>query len=488
MAGDIDLEPDYQRGVVWPKSKQSAIIESLLSHYYVPPILLSQKEDPETGEPKWTCIDGKQRLSSVKLFMNNEVRLRCPQPFGHIHLTLIPALLPTCQIPVRDANGRSFYYTSAGPGKRSLPPEVYKRFRKETIPAVIYEGLNDEQEREMFQRVQMGVTLSAAEKLSALRNKWTIFFDELTKKYMDADSTSGHSLTHIVSISRSQEWYLVAQSALVILHSREAYVPTYSALKTFMERDKKGPSERLQTEVKETMARYIRLANDSRWNKPLLPNKVGSMARKLSPVEFVMTSYMIWKYPTATFYELAEWTGILRKSIHEAVPSQVRMNGFCVRFLRDKIGTFRPAEPGDGPRPGFNQSRAAAAPEPSTSGGSSAAARNKRPANAVEDVDGGQPQKRRQSDNAGHRVDERSGGSSSVSNSTNGRQKSAAPSSSGSALFNTSPSPTPTPSHRDEPAEVKPLQQSLPPWATQTSLSAGGLPPTSRLTPRNPYA
>lgn len=71
MDNTIDLEPDYQRGVVWTKPKQSAVIESLLSHYYVPPILLSEKR--EGGQVKYTCIDGKQRMSSIKLFMNNEV-------------------------------------------------------------------------------------------------------------------------------------------------------------------------------------------------------------------------------------------------------------------------------------------------------------------------------------------------------------------------------------------------------------------------------
>lgn len=78
--GRIDLEPEYQRGVVWNELKQSAIIESIMRHYYVPPILLSAKEAKNEGDPEYICIDGKQRLSSVYRFMNNEIPVKGKSP------------------------------------------------------------------------------------------------------------------------------------------------------------------------------------------------------------------------------------------------------------------------------------------------------------------------------------------------------------------------------------------------------------------------
>ncbi|CAO1630051.1 unnamed protein product [Parajaminaea phylloscopi] len=432
-SGDIDLEPDYQRGVVWPKNKQSAIIESLLSHYYIPPILLSEKK-LKNGDTRWTCIDGKQRLSSIKLFMSNE-------------------------IPVYDANGRTFFYSDSAPGRRTLPPEVAKRFRKEAIPTVVYDNLTDEQEREMFQRVQMGVTLSAAEKLSALRNKWTIFFDELTKKFMDSHSNSGSSLTHIVTVTRSQEWYLMAQSTLVILHSREDYVPTYSAIRTLMEKDVAGPSERLQAEVKETMHRFLRLANDPLYNGPLLPHKGATIGRKYSPVEFVQTAYMIWRYPSASEAELAEWCGILRREIHKAVPSQVRMNSFCTRFLRGLIKKFKPADAGTGSRSAMGPGRSAG----STSSTSTSA--QKRPA---EDQTGPEQNSRRR------------GPPTSDGQAPSSPDRNRNGTSSRHTLFNMSPSPGP--SQPSEPAS----------GALFGSLTFGEqkpvIPHAVRSTPRNPYA
>ena len=73
--GSIDLDPVWQRGVVWPEAKQSAIIDSIINHYYVPPVLFSMRTNEE-GDTCSVCIDGKQRLSSICNFMNNIIPLR----------------------------------------------------------------------------------------------------------------------------------------------------------------------------------------------------------------------------------------------------------------------------------------------------------------------------------------------------------------------------------------------------------------------------
>ncbi|EPS97903.1 hypothetical protein FOMPIDRAFT_17561, partial [Fomitopsis schrenkii] len=35
----IDLDPEYQRDVVWPETKQSGLIDSILRNYYIPPVI-----------------------------------------------------------------------------------------------------------------------------------------------------------------------------------------------------------------------------------------------------------------------------------------------------------------------------------------------------------------------------------------------------------------------------------------------------------------
>ncbi|EEB87838.1 hypothetical protein MPER_14649, partial [Moniliophthora perniciosa FA553] len=39
--GGIDLDPEYQRDVVWTKEKQSQLIDSILRNYYIPPIIFA---------------------------------------------------------------------------------------------------------------------------------------------------------------------------------------------------------------------------------------------------------------------------------------------------------------------------------------------------------------------------------------------------------------------------------------------------------------
>lgn len=68
-----NYEPPYQRRSVWNEEKQSFFIDSLLRNYPVPPIFLHKKIDDATGKQTFDVIDGKQRLTSIKKFLNNEI-------------------------------------------------------------------------------------------------------------------------------------------------------------------------------------------------------------------------------------------------------------------------------------------------------------------------------------------------------------------------------------------------------------------------------
>ena len=68
-----NYEPPYQRKSVWSEEKQSFFIDSLLRNYPVPPIFLHKKIDDSTGKQTFDVIDGKQRLTSIKKFLSNEI-------------------------------------------------------------------------------------------------------------------------------------------------------------------------------------------------------------------------------------------------------------------------------------------------------------------------------------------------------------------------------------------------------------------------------
>lgn len=113
--GSIDLNPPYQRGrpahspssylpytypsnieVVWPEHKQIKLLDSLWRNYYVPPVVFAVYRDDE-GEEVRSCVDGKQRLTSIQKFFDGQVSL--------ILISSVPSTAPL--LPFR-------YYTPTG--------------------------------------------------------------------------------------------------------------------------------------------------------------------------------------------------------------------------------------------------------------------------------------------------------------------------------------------------------------------------------------
>lgn len=69
-SGDIILNPDYQRNYIWDKKKASLLIESILLNVPIPVIYVFEDE-----ESHWVVVDGLQRLYTLRLFFDNELKL-----------------------------------------------------------------------------------------------------------------------------------------------------------------------------------------------------------------------------------------------------------------------------------------------------------------------------------------------------------------------------------------------------------------------------
>ncbi|KAK0448536.1 hypothetical protein EV421DRAFT_1782847 [Armillaria borealis] len=148
LSNDIDLDPEYQRGEVWRENKQTGLIDSIFRNFYIPPVIFAVNLFDDGTETR-TCIDGKQRLTSIHRFMDGLV-------------------------PHRDHDtGRKYWYRDH-PGipsskqKNILPETLRRLFANKQIVCVEYSDLTDDGERDIFQRVQLGMALTAAEKLQAI--------------------------------------------------------------------------------------------------------------------------------------------------------------------------------------------------------------------------------------------------------------------------------------------------------------------------------
>ncbi|KAK0209877.1 hypothetical protein IW262DRAFT_1415692 [Armillaria fumosa] len=163
LTNDINLDPEYQRDVVWTQQKQTGLIDSVLRNFYIPPIIFAVNTFDDGTETK-TCIDGKQRLTSIHRFMDG-------------------------LIPHQDHETGDKYWFKDNPGapskrKKNLLPEYLRRmFSNKQIVCVEYQDLADDGERDIFQRVQLGMALTPAEKLQVINTPRAQLIRELMHEY-----------------------------------------------------------------------------------------------------------------------------------------------------------------------------------------------------------------------------------------------------------------------------------------------------------------
>lgn len=84
--------PNFQRGYVWNRSQASRLIESLIIQCPIPVVYLSQEPNGDL-----IVIDGQQRLSSIKFFLNDAIELQgltaYPELNGYSASQLDPRIL-----------------------------------------------------------------------------------------------------------------------------------------------------------------------------------------------------------------------------------------------------------------------------------------------------------------------------------------------------------------------------------------------------------
>ena len=77
--GQLDLDPSYQRRSVWTPSDRRYFLDTIFRNYPSPAIFL-HKSIADDGDVTYHVVDGKQRLSTVIMFVNNRIAL--PLDFG----------------------------------------------------------------------------------------------------------------------------------------------------------------------------------------------------------------------------------------------------------------------------------------------------------------------------------------------------------------------------------------------------------------------
>ncbi len=138
--GQLDLQPDFQRGEVWTLLKKQKLIDTILRDWHVPPIHVIKPIDSTPNE----VLDGKQRLTAIRDFMNNEFPVN-----GNIE--------PRSSF-IQDLHGKRF---------NDLPLVIREKFKQFSIRQFLIDNFTPEEPGELFFRLNSPTYLTAAEQRNA---------------------------------------------------------------------------------------------------------------------------------------------------------------------------------------------------------------------------------------------------------------------------------------------------------------------------------
>lgn len=144
--GDVTFDNAIQRGFVWDKKRMSLLIDSVLRGYPIPPIFTIKTNEVITSGKKelpiYDCIDGKQRSTTFKMFLNNEFKLEGLESFTATDGEEI------------DLNGKTF---------EELPEDVQDIIKDYTLVVYYFDDCTDEEIAEMMSRLNNGKVLTGTE-------------------------------------------------------------------------------------------------------------------------------------------------------------------------------------------------------------------------------------------------------------------------------------------------------------------------------------
>lgn len=148
--------PIQRKSGQWTDEQKSLLIHTLLSDYPVPPLYAIQ--DEKEGN-KYSVLDGKQRLTVIQSFMNDEWTL----------------LDDTPEVIINDIT-----YEISGLKFSQLEEDIKEELQDASLLMYIFEDCTDEEIEEIFYRLNNGTALTKDQKTRAkLGNDLAQFVDEV---------------------------------------------------------------------------------------------------------------------------------------------------------------------------------------------------------------------------------------------------------------------------------------------------------------------
>ncbi|KAA1115254.1 hypothetical protein PGT21_034229 [Puccinia graminis f. sp. tritici] len=337
----IDIAPPYQRDVVWTKPSQSALIDSILKNKWVPTLLFSERpasvdRHGKKRKARWVCMDGKQRLTSIKLFLDG----------------IIPWYIKPKQ-PL-------FFKQSdpPQPSRKLLTEEQQEIFLSRGLTAAMYNQLNELQERDIFRLVQEGKPLTAGEKMHASSGPWGVYVNELTERYMvrNDDHPNGWC-GRIANLTRGSDFKTMAQIVIMIRDriynspDPPRFLTTVKVQKELDILSQTEVPEKLKDEIERVLDYFMDLSTLA---PPMTPYTIvlgtpdalfypiqKGKKTMIAPVEMVWIPYLIAVHAKElTRGKVLEMVELYKIDVRKKYPNEVKSNAPLTAWTANWIENF----------------------------------------------------------------------------------------------------------------------------------------------------
>ncbi|KAL8278778.1 hypothetical protein RQP46_008847 [Phenoliferia psychrophenolica] len=324
----VELNPAYQRDAVWKVPRAMDLIHSVMSNFYIPPLLFNSIQCDEDSERETlVCVDGKQRTTSLIKFMSGETQYIDDSGKAWVYDDKLAAKNLTI-------------VTGMKKDYRPLPAEDREYFDKIVFQAAVYDDLDSLSEQKMFAKIQQGMELNAQEKLKALESTWKPYGDTVEDEYINEPGTISRMMR--AGEAQRAKGYLLLFRVWLWLR-KEGSVSDISlitdlALKKHLQDPKIHPSNDIEWEF--FTDRLDRLRNLS-----LLDEKDDKLHwvfshRVVAPIELLFLPIIIHKWFPREDGDLLEIIELFRRKIYANFPGEIKTNAKVFNFAKAWILKF----------------------------------------------------------------------------------------------------------------------------------------------------
>lgn len=142
-AGELDLQPNFQRGEIWDTKRRQRLVDSVLREWYIPAIHIVVNTDGDE-----VVLDGQQRLAAIRDFFADKVK--------------IDGRIEPHNPEIASLDGLTY---------SKLPSATRRAVNRFVLPIITLSNHDPQEPNELFFRLNQAYNLTPPEKRNALHGE-----------------------------------------------------------------------------------------------------------------------------------------------------------------------------------------------------------------------------------------------------------------------------------------------------------------------------